>query len=195
MSSATKIDRAAAVRRALVELVAENGFRGTSMSAVAKRAGVAAGTAYVHYVSKDELIVAAYVEVKRAMDIVAVAAVDPSRPAKERFLTLWRAILDHLIADPVRARFILQVNASPYRRAAQAAVLENADDPIFEFAETEDFASRLVDLPATVLYDLGVRPAISVAAGEQSVSDQQLTTLALACWRAVTRHDVSDDIE
>ena len=41
--------------------MAERGFRGTSMSAVAERAGVAAGTAYVHYASKDELIVATYV--------------------------------------------------------------------------------------------------------------------------------------
>ena len=33
----------------MVELVAENGFRGTSMAAVAQRAGVATGTAYVHF--------------------------------------------------------------------------------------------------------------------------------------------------
>ena len=35
----TRVDRAALVRRALVELVAERGFRGTSMGAVAERAG------------------------------------------------------------------------------------------------------------------------------------------------------------
>ena len=41
-------DRPAAIRRALRDLVAERGFHGASMGAVAKEAGVAAGTAYVH---------------------------------------------------------------------------------------------------------------------------------------------------
>ncbi|NNF64568.1 MAG: TetR family transcriptional regulator, partial [Acidimicrobiia bacterium] len=57
MSPSTKVDRAALVRRAVVELVAENGFRGASMAAIAAHAGVATGTAYVHYSSKDELVV------------------------------------------------------------------------------------------------------------------------------------------
>ncbi len=60
----TPVDRAALLRRSLLELVAERGFRGTSMSAVADHAGVATGTAYVHYDSKDELVIAAYAEIK-----------------------------------------------------------------------------------------------------------------------------------
>jgi AcrR family transcriptional regulator len=43
-----KADRAAAVRAALRTLVAERGFHGASMGAVAREAGVATGTAYVH---------------------------------------------------------------------------------------------------------------------------------------------------
>ena len=52
------MDRPAAIRRALRDLVAERGFHGASMGAVAKEAGVATGTAYVHYESKDELVYA-----------------------------------------------------------------------------------------------------------------------------------------
>lgn len=63
--TSTKVDRAGLVRRAVVELVAERGIHGTSMSRVAERAGVATGTAYVHYESKEELLIAAFVETKR----------------------------------------------------------------------------------------------------------------------------------
>jgi len=56
----TSMDRAAAVRSALRTLVARHGFHGASMSAVAREAGVATGTAYTHYTSKDELVLAAY---------------------------------------------------------------------------------------------------------------------------------------
>ena len=47
------VDRPAAIRRALRDLVAERGFHGASMGAVAKAARVATGTAYVHYESKE----------------------------------------------------------------------------------------------------------------------------------------------
>ena len=50
------LDRPAAIRRALRNLVADRGFHGASMGAVAKEAGVATGTAYVHYESKEELV-------------------------------------------------------------------------------------------------------------------------------------------
>ena len=60
-------DRAAALRQALRTLVARHGLHGASMSAIAKEAGVAQGTAYVHYESKEQLLVAAYLELKREM--------------------------------------------------------------------------------------------------------------------------------
>ncbi len=64
MKSRTTVDRAALVRRAMVELVAEHGIHGTSMNEVAERAGVATGTAYVHYGSKDDVLIAAFIEVE-----------------------------------------------------------------------------------------------------------------------------------
>jgi AcrR family transcriptional regulator len=59
-------DRAAAVRAAVRTLVARKGFHGASMSAVAREAGVATGTAYTHYASKDELVLDAYCETRNS---------------------------------------------------------------------------------------------------------------------------------
>ncbi len=49
MSAAIKLDRAAALRDAARRLVARHGFHGASVAAIAAEAGVATGTAYVHY--------------------------------------------------------------------------------------------------------------------------------------------------
>src|SRR5262249_28622624 len=70
--------RAAAVRSALRTRVARNGFHGASMSAVAREAGVATGTAYTHYASKDELVLAAYRETKAQLGAAATAGLDTS---------------------------------------------------------------------------------------------------------------------
>ena len=63
MTPTGEIDRPAAIRLALRDLVADRGFHGASMSDVARRARVAVGTAYVHYESKEELVYATYLAV------------------------------------------------------------------------------------------------------------------------------------
>ncbi|MEA2002538.1 MAG: TetR/AcrR family transcriptional regulator [Actinomycetota bacterium] len=186
-SAKTAVDRPALVRRALVELVAENGFRGTSMAAVAERAGVATGTAYVHYESKDDLVVAAYQEVKRGLSAAGASAITPTAPPAERFRQLWYAIYEHLASDPARARFLVQFEASPYAAEAHADYLAAEDDPLLEAALKEDMAALLVDLPLEMVFELGFGPALRLATADASIEDAVLDQIVRSCWRAITR--------
>ena len=182
-------ERPAAIRRAMRALVAEHGFHGASMGAVAKAAGVAAGTAYVHYASKDELVLAAYLEVKRELGQAAAARVDPDATPEVRFRQLWFGIHAHLDAEPDRARFLVQVDTSPYADRAHALGMAVADDPIIDAAAAPDLVALLAPLPLEVLYDLGRAPAVRLVASGFPITDDQLDGIAAACWRAVTRHD------
>ncbi len=180
-------DRAGAVRAALRRLVAERGFHGASMGAVAREAGVATGTAYVHYASKDELVVAAYAETKLRLGEAAVAAVDPAEPPERRFRALWVAAYGHLLEHPDDARFLIQVDGSPYAGAAHAAVVEREDDPLLRAAGAPDMAGRLLELPLDVIYELGLAPATRLVARGVALSGEQVATVAEACWRAISR--------
>lgn len=184
-SATTKIDRAALVRRALVELVAENGFRGTSMAAVAAKAGVATGTAYVHYGSKDELVLAAYVEVKRELGESAFEKATGDGTLEQAFIANWKAMYSHLAADPVRARFLLQVEASPYAAAAHQAAIEAG--AMVDLPRMDEMMETFVDLPPLILWDISAGPAIRAAAAQRGLSTHELDTLAHACWRAASR--------
>jgi len=183
---APALDRAAAVRAALRALVARNGFHGSSMSAVAAEAGVGTGTAYVHYASKDELVLATYLEVKRDLGEAATVDVDQGSPAEQRFHQLWLGIHRHLSGDPDRARFLLQVDSSPFARAAHELAMAADGDPIMAAAAAPDLADRLVDLPLEVLYDLGLAPAVRLAASDVDLDAAALDRVADACWRAIT---------
>ena len=185
MTTSARVDRASLVRRALVELVAERGLRGASMNAVAQRAGVATGTAYVHYNSKDDLILAAYREVKRNLGRAAVAGHDPAAPPAEQFRLLWHRIYDHLAEDSLRARFLVQIDTSPI--AAEARGTPTTDDELLAVANSPDFSSLLVELPPGVLYDLGIGPAVRLAASQATPGPGSLDRVARACWRAITR--------
>ncbi|MER8188307.1 TetR family transcriptional regulator [Kitasatospora sp. NPDC094015] len=180
-------DRAAAVRAALRTLVARNGFHGASMSAVAAQAGVAAGTAYTHYASKDELVLAAYCETKSELNLAVTTDADPNAPAEQWFRDLWLSCYRHLRANPEHARFLLQVEHSPYRARAHEAALADQDDPLLAQVASPDIAAQLLALPLEVLYELALSPAIRLAAGEAELTDAQLDEIAAACWRAVSR--------
>jgi TetR/AcrR family transcriptional repressor of multidrug resistance operon len=164
---AVPADRAAAVRAALRSLVARNGFHGASMSAVAREAGVATGTTYTHYASKDELVVAAYCETKAALGLAVTQGLGPDLSAEKRFCALWLACYQYLKAKPNEAQFLLQVEHS------QVAL------PVF--------AARLLPLPVDVLYELSLSSAVRLAAGGVELTQAQLDTIADACWRAVSR--------
>ncbi|MFE3001175.1 TetR/AcrR family transcriptional regulator [Nocardia sp. NPDC059246] len=181
------MDRAAAVRAALRSLVARNGFHGASMNAVAREAGVATGTAYTHYSSKDELVLAAYAETKAALGHAATAGLPPHPTAEQRFHTLWLSCHRYLAANPEHARFLLQVEHSPYRTPAHEATLADDDNLLLAQAVVPDIAARLLPLPLDVLYELGFGPAIRLAASGIELTEAQLDDIARACWRAITR--------
>ncbi len=144
--TAGPVDRAAAVRGALRTLVARHGFHGASMNAVADEAGVATGTAYTHYASKDELVLAAYCETKAQLAGAATAGLNAGADARERFRGIWLRSYRHLVENPDHARFLLQVDHSPYRTDAHEAALAG-DDPLVAQARTPDLAAQLLPLP------------------------------------------------
>ena len=185
MTPRAKVDRAALVRRALVELVADRGFRGTSMAAVAEHAGVATGTAYVHYDSKDDLVLAAYTEIKADLGAAAMSGIRTDDPPEERFRHMWFAIRDHMLTDSVRAKFLVQVDTSPYSGPAHEAALESDDGKLME-AAGPDMAALFANLPPQVLYDLAIGPIVRLVARDESLTNAEWDRLVVSCWRAVT---------
>ena len=184
---AVPADRAAAVRAALRTLVARNGFHGASMSAVAREAGVATGTAYTHYASKDELVLAAYCETKAALAAAVTADLDHRAAVDERFHAMWLSCYRHLKANPEHALFLLQVEYSPYRALAHEAALANPDDPLLAQVALPDLAARLLPLPLDVIYELTLSPAVRLAASDIELNEAQLDEVAGACWRAISQ--------
>lgn len=177
-------DRAAAIRQALLEVVAADGLHAATIAKVASRAGVAAGTIYVHHADKETLILATYRQVKRELGRAATAGWDAGRAPRDRFLAAWRRVHAHLRDRPERASFLLQLEASPYARHAH-----DADDVADVWAAAvDDIRPDLVDLPDDLLYDLAFGPAVGLAASAETDEDL-LDAVAAACWRAVTTDD------
>lgn len=177
-------DRPGAIRLALRDLVAERGFHGASMGAVATRAGVAAGTAYVHYASKEEVVFATYLEIKRELGAAAANGYDEASPHRDRWHHVLSASYAHLTESPERARFLTQLEESPYHEEAYSRLV-TAGDALGAIAQ--EFDDFFVDLPYDVIYSLSLGVVVRLVASGISLGPDELDQLIESTWRAVTR--------
>jgi AcrR family transcriptional regulator len=106
----TEARKAAARERivaAAMQLLAEGGYASAGVQAVAGRAGVATGTVYRHFASKDEL----FTEVFRRAAARELAAVERAaagdRPVAERVAAGAEAFARRALAEPTRAYALL----------------------------------------------------------------------------------------
>lgn len=155
------------------------------MGAVAREAGVATGTAYVHYASKEELVYATYLEVKETMSTSVLPRVDIDASPRERFTQLWMAVYRHFEDDPSSARFLSQLEESPYYGEARRR-LEQAGDPILEQASRPDLLELFADLPLEVVYAFSLGMAVRLVASGANLGDGEVEEVARASWRAIT---------
>lgn len=78
--------------RAAAGIVARDGMAAATTAAIATEAGVAEGTLYRHFESKDDLLIAAFRQMKQEVFVDAAAGVDTSAPPPERLKRTWKAI-------------------------------------------------------------------------------------------------------
>ena len=179
--------------RAAMGLIAEHGFHGAPMALVAERAGVAAGTIYCYFESKDDLIR----ETHACLEGQLMAALIKDYPAGEsvhrRFLHIGRKLVEYFLASPMEFRFIEQFYNSPYGVAhRREKSLGNWEKNIVIklFAEALD-RQLIKDLPLPILFALMFGPLIDVCRDhilEFIVLDEALTERTVgACWDGVKR--------
>lgn len=115
-------ERAALILQAAEAVLAEKGYHDTSMDEIASRVGIAKGTIYLHYASKDELVVDLFVrELATFRDTVEQIATEEA-PARDRLA----AILRHAYAGLASQRQQLFASLSATTNLPQSVFAKHA---------------------------------------------------------------------
>ncbi len=190
-----KDDKRSAVIHAALDLVAEHGFHGTPMAAVADRADVAAGTIYRYFQSKDALILETYRFLEKALNEVVTEGYPEGGTVRERYLHVGVALVRYLVDSPREFRFLEQFRNSPYGAEHRRALLLGKADKnmvldLFEEGRREGIVK---DLPIPVLLALAFGPLIQIcrdaALGFIALDSRLLADSVEACWDAVRRRE------
>lgn len=108
-------DKKQAIFESMLELIREHGFHGAPMSLVAKNAGVAAGTIYHYFKSKDQLIVALYEYNRDRVASVIESAFRIDSSYRENFFNIWTELYRFYVQEPNVLIFFEQFVNSPFK--------------------------------------------------------------------------------
>lgn len=185
-------DKRLLILRATLQLLATRGFHGFSMKQLADQAGVAAGTLYLYFHDRDDLIRQLHQEIIRAFAHHTLAGLDLDQPPRQghrvicqnlwRFcgthpeLLLGKEQFDHLPPDILR----------DHHQGAWQAFKPLQD--LFERCRREGLVKNMSD---EMLATLSIDPLISLARkyhlGLATLGEDDVKHFIDASWDAIAR--------
>ena len=178
-----------AIFDATLRLITERGFHATPTSRIAKEAGIAAGTLYLYFKSKDELLNQLYLEVKRHMAASLTKGRAENLTIEEEIALLWRNMLNHLLSNPIEFAFMEQFENSPLLDQATLSASSDIFEPVRTLISQAQAQKVIKDLSKDLMIVLFVSPMYYFA--KQHVrrgtmpSEETIATLYQGCWDAI----------
>jgi TetR/AcrR family transcriptional regulator, multidrug resistance operon repressor len=93
-------DRRKAILKSTLELIKKNGFHGTPVSLIAKNAGVASGTIYHYFPSKDAIIMELHYQIQKDMVAAMFTDGNTKKEYKQQFFEGWINLCKYFINNP-----------------------------------------------------------------------------------------------
>jgi AcrR family transcriptional regulator len=95
-----------------LKLFVANGVQNTSTAAIAKQAGTAAGTLFLYFPTKQNLVNELVMEVARAQSENTNAALSPFLSTRDSFFAIWESTIRWFLANMDAYQYIQQVRDS-----------------------------------------------------------------------------------
>jgi AcrR family transcriptional regulator len=137
-----------------LKMFVENGFHGTATGKIAEESGVANGTLFNYFKTKDELIVTLYQTIIKEMDDFIIERMVFHSISKKSFRSLFLASLAWSLDNPVHYQYLQQFNHSPYFKGVFASISNKEEHPLFVFIQNGINIVLLKPMPVSFIFSL-----------------------------------------
>lgn len=137
-----------------IQLFVELGFHGTATSKIAEQSGVANGTLFNYFNTKDELIVELYKSILEERNDFLIKKMASHSISKTSFQSLFTASIVWSLDNPIRYQYLQQFNHSPYVRVVSSGILSFEEQPLFILIQNGINVVLLKPLAASFIFSL-----------------------------------------
>ncbi|MCA9517699.1 MAG: TetR/AcrR family transcriptional regulator [Myxococcales bacterium] len=131
-----------------------DGFHGTAVPQVAKQAGIATGTIYHYFPSKEAMVNALYRKWKEAIGRRVFTAFPPAAHVREQFRAVWHEMVDFALAEPDAFAFLELHNHRSYLDAESLAMENRLKDFAALMVQTAQKRGEIKAGPTSLLMEL-----------------------------------------
>jgi TetR/AcrR family transcriptional repressor of multidrug resistance operon len=179
-----------AICRAAIALIQRDGFEATSISKIAREAGLSPATIYVYFENKEDLLSKIYLKVKREMSAAMTEGLGEDQPVEEGFRTAWFNFYKYSMENAVDFAFGEQFANSPLVNKLSREEDESYYGPLIEMFERGKREGIFKDIPLAVFSAFAFFPVIGLIRNRQGENlvfgKELLETVYQIAWDAVT---------
>lgn len=179
------VNKRTAILTATLDLISEQGFQGTPMSQIAKRANAGVGTIYRYFSGKDELINALYLEVKMKMADIIMQNYSEDLAVSKAFKLIIRDMVEFYIKNPQVLSFSEQYLNSPLITAATHAEGSRIFEPVSRLFFRALEQDMLKPIPMLMMGELIIGAVVSLSKyyiNNQNQKEAEMNTGIDAIW-------------
>jgi AcrR family transcriptional regulator len=179
----------AALFEATVKLVNEIGFASSSVSKIAKEAGVSPATIYVYYKNKEDLLVSTYVQIKLDLSKALLRDFNDQLPIRDILRKVWFNMFEYISNNLEYYKFVEQFSSSPYSSLVNREEVEQYFDPLSKVMQ-KGIEQKIIKnvhpdiLKAFIYYPITVLTNPSLCQ-DFELSEENIETAFTLAWDAI----------
>jgi TetR/AcrR family transcriptional regulator, repressor of fatR-cypB operon len=174
------MDKREAIEDAALALFVDQGFHGTTVPEIARRAGVGTGTLYLYHASKDELLNALLLRWYRTLAGEVQSNAQQAETPRAVFASHWRTAVEFSELNPTAWAFMMQFHDSPYIAEETRREIEAIKAPIVAMFYTGVEQGVFKPLPPELLHAV----CVGIMSEVRALAVQGKTTITPELWRA-----------
>jgi AcrR family transcriptional regulator len=152
MASYISMDKKEKILSAALKLFVEFGFHNTPTSKIAKEAGIANGTLFYFYPTKDALVKALYIDIKNRLSEQVAVWIKEEKELQAIMKGYYTATLQWAVKNKLEFYFIEQFNSSPYLKQIAESEIQKHVKPLHDLLK-QGIKSKLIrNIDVEIIY-------------------------------------------
>ncbi|NQX68424.1 TetR/AcrR family transcriptional regulator [Paenibacillus alba] len=182
-------NKSESIFNAAIQLINEIGLSETSMSKIAKKAGVSASTIYVYFENKEDMLNKLYLSVNKKMCLEVYSNYDDSISIQTAFHHTLTKFINYILTNKDEFLFIEQFSNSPLLHKISRKEEDELFEPICSLFEKGKIQNVFKQVDMSLLQMFMFYPAVQYAkeyfGGRMALKEESVNELIQMTWDAV----------